>query len=757
MFGIEKNDLNATLYQRWDYKKHFYINATITEKHKIEVTLEEKIYIHKLGGYDITLSEMRQIWEPKWQCYKISSKHSNTGDNVNFQTFRLQIAIHFFSEEIDLWKFPSVAHILVSSEPNSFGIGWKRWFDGAVEPFKGIRRNLIGNFPLLYSLHVYEVNEYMSINSQCSDQSYYECLASRFISHEIQTKINSNQELCSPFSLPTIGNVSLPICEDDRSQSYFKRILIKLQNNQVKYCMKTCNVKEYKTKVSRQFDRTTYYKSIQYNPILVELMFKKPASTSNHRSMQPYKTVNTEGYIISGFTLVGSVGGQMGLFAGLSIKSILDSLVRAVANVKVLSKKYHEKYNSGRVFDKETGKWLLGGITYNGLLISAIIFSAKNIQDYMDERKDYSISQELLSPADIPALVLCWELSYINKTTYELETLEPLKYSRDLLFKAKVSEQRTTTLLQNMYTPVQLGLELRLKELKLGEKLNIYQCYQIATRWQGHGNIDMKDFNITLALNFSSRYSNVFHANKDYIIHITSEQNSYGLTKGKWFDGKVYGQDVESFSWISNHQSVDIFSVKEYRNLPYTCSNESYYECLARRFEDIALDEASQQYHNGIKCTLDAKCLPFSLPETGKTNIPICMNDREKACYVDMLSQLMSNQDTYCKRLCNVKEYKFTVRGSLGVHEKFKGLVFSYKFSSPSTSRNLRSWMPVKTVKKEYLVITFKSLVGTIGGTLGMFVGFSFIGTAEVLIEYLLKFWKRKVNGTSEINPISKT
>ena len=235
-----------------------------------------------------------------------------------------------------------------------------------------------------------------------------------------------------------------------------------------------------------------------------------------------------------------------------------------------------------------------------------------------------------------------------------------------------------------------------------------------------------------------------------------SEQNSYGLTKGKWFDGKVYGKYEDSYSLIQNHMSVDIFSIKEYRKLPYTCSNESYYECLARRFGNIALNETSQQYHNGMQCQLDTKCLPFSLPEIGKKNLPICKNNQEKACYADVLSKLMSNQDTYCKRLCNVKEYKYRLGKRLGLDDKSNSLVFSYKFSSPSTGRNLRSWIPVKTVKKEYLVITFKSLVGTIGGTLGMFVGFSFFGTAEVLIECLLKFWKRKVV-TSEINPISKT
>ena len=220
-----------------------------------------------------------------------------------------------------------------------------------------------------------------------------------------------------------------------------------------------------------------------------------------------------------------------------------------------------------------------------------------------------------------------------------------------------------------------------------------------------------------------------------------SEQNSYGIAKGKWFDGKVYGRSGYRFALIHNHQSVDIFSVKEHRNLPYTCSNESYYECLVRRFEDVGFNETPQQDNNDITLQLDGKCLPFSLPET---RLPICKNNLEKACYANVLKQLMSNQENYCKRLCFVKEYKFALKEAPGLTEKSNDFVLNYKFASPPASRNLRSWMPVKTVKREYLVVTFKSLVGSIGGTLGMFVGFSFIGTAEKLIEYLLKLLERK-------------
>ena len=45
---LKKSNLSASSYQQWDYKKNFYINATVTDKEQIEVMLEEKRYIQRI-------------------------------------------------------------------------------------------------------------------------------------------------------------------------------------------------------------------------------------------------------------------------------------------------------------------------------------------------------------------------------------------------------------------------------------------------------------------------------------------------------------------------------------------------------------------------------------------------------------------------------------------------------------------------------------------------------------------------------------
>ena len=62
---------------------------------------------------------------------------------------------------------------------------------------------------------------------------------------------------------------------------------------------------------------------------------------------------------------------------------------------------------------------------------------------------------------------------------------------------------------------------------------------------------------------------------------------------------------------------------------------------------------------------------------------------------------------------------------------------FEYSFGTPASTRDTKSRKLSKIVKTEYLVIPLMSLVGSVGGTLGMFLGFSFIGTSEWFIGFV--------------------
>ena len=63
--------------------------------------------------------------------------------------------------------------------------------------------------------------------------------------------------------------------------------------------------------------------------------------------------------------------------------------------------------------------------------------------------------------------------------------------------------------------------------------------------------------------------------------------------------------------------------------------------------------------------------------------------------------------------------------------------IVEYSFDPPRDTRDSRTTNPYKTIKKEHFTMSSMSLLGSVGGTLGMFVGFSFIGLSETLMNGL--------------------
>ena len=123
----------------------------------------------------------------------------------------------------------------------------------------------------------------------------------------------------------------------------------------------------------------------------------------------------------------------------------------------------------------------------------------------------------------------------------------------------------------------------------------------------------------------------------------------------------------------------------------------------------------------------------------------------EADCYEDIMGKLKETQEKYCKKLCHSKEFKTQLKSEKRLFEVYEGhYTLLLEFGTPHASLDLRSTRPVKFIMKEYFIVNGMSLVGNIGGTLGMFVGFSFITTSEW--HALLEFWSR-ICGSKSSNP----
>ena len=258
-------------------------------------------------------------------------------------------------------------------------------------------------------------------------------------------------------------------------------------------------------------------------------------------------------------------------------------------------------------------------------------------------------------------------------------------------------------------------------------------CFMITIKSDGSGeNINTKEFSFEFTVSFP----------KDSVpslrlLTLASEENSYGLTQKEWFDGEL---DVLRWNNTRGQEGVmfKIADVIEYQYLKSTCSQESYYQCLADRFVNFppekALLRSSVNYQHDTlwnRFCGNRTCSPVSLPFR-ENKLSICKSPNEKLCYQEPLEKMMLDQNKHCKPSCRIKEFK-VVRGPRMPNPGGSKVIISFEL--PAATRRQLTKIPQKTVLKEYHVITGVAFLGNVGGMLGIFVSFSWLGMSEWILK----------------------
>ena len=207
------------------------------------------------------------------------------------------------------------------------------------------------------------------------------------------------------------------------------------------------------------------------------------------------------------------------------------------------------------------------------------------------------------------------------------------------------------------------------------------------------------------------------------------KKNSYGFIGDQWFDGYVDNPIFQTPILGTIYPVVDIVEVAEYQYINSTCISESYYECLAKRFRQHSYTTVDWNRSNGSQCSSQDKCLPFSLPFDESIDIKLCENKIDESFYAAIIEELESSQEEHCKKTCTVQVFKTEEIGE-GSYSSDGTFGLKYKFAESQSSR-YRSTKPFKSVREEFWLISWTSLLGNVGGTLGMFLGFSFFTLTE--------------------------
>ena len=176
-----------------------------------------------------------------------------------------------------------------------------------------------------------------------------------------------------------------------------------------------------------------------------------------------------------------------------------------------------------------------------------------------------------------------------------------------------------------------------------------------------------------------------------------------------WMDGAVMKIELPA----KMYKTVDVKVLKHINmEFKYHCNDKAFYECFANKLSDVDFS------------TCPKSCLPISTPAISpKINLPFCECEVWHQCeeykcskniIQNLLNDVMADQDE-CPNSCSTYEYSGrTTYENEGRYDN-KMALLEYKFSSPAFMK----------VHQEYLVFDTLGMLSAVGGTLGLFIGFS--------------------------------
>ena len=388
------------------------------------------------------------------------------------------------------------------------------------------------------------------------------------------------------------------------------------------------------------------------------------------------------------------------------------------------------------------------------LSLSVASFVVKiNVHQYLEGSTYMSDSKKPMTKNDLPTVTIClWasrKLEYGTdfkiqaiqnyKNRSENTTLLDLKVGRnDFVFRQKgTTYLRQLTVVQNAAIAIRSCIAM---DLMVQEEIKWLEDAGGGIRHQ------LTSFMISLSEKIAPK-----DVTKS-VLYFTTKQNSYGAVYHRWFDGETDSLEMEK----GGYQFVKINKIARYQYLKNTCNEMSFYECVGSRL------------NTSRKCQeKDQQCTPFSLPNLKSlTDYPICQTEQVLTTCKDYSE--VAHSECLNKKTCIVQEYSFEIDPLWSVKEgndkllqealrRFltdrlvdtfvKDLGNKYiiwvNIASPKSARGKFTKRVEIDVHKEYWALTVISLIGNIGGQLGLCVGFSFTGFVAWMLGSFPDAWDK--------------
>ena len=218
--------------------------------------------------------------------------------------------------------------------------------------------------------------------------------------------------------------------------------------------------------------------------------------------------------------------------------------------------------------------------------------------------------------------------------------------------------------------------------------------------------------------------------------HYTTKANSFAID-----NGYVLTEGQGHVAKCQRNKPLDCYTIAslkptmtKYIKEKSDCRDESIWKIIEPAFSSSVVEACGNK-----------GCTPNALPNT---TLGYCRNWQDFDCSMAQLRKTMANDKRSKKVPCEKLDYAgydrsntFSPADDVG-HPIFGGgtsssriFVAGFFFQSPYTM----------TLNEEYYVVPTLDLVGIIGGTLGMFIGFSFYGSYSDMVD-IIQFLASKIN-----------
>lgn len=355
------------------------------------------------------------------------------------------------------------------------------------------------------------------------------------------------------------------------------------------------------------------------------------------------------------------------------------------------------------------------------LLLIAILISKDVLDQYTSKSTSFKEYEEYVTKTESLTIVLgFWPLKGSHNATTDtpFQSFEQLEFGKDFTLAFGVTNFKTAEETIHLQKNKQ---DMVITHSSIGK----VEVTKLVARFGNHYKISANIIHVKppfwafLQVTFNE---NILAKDIPMVnLRISSEENSYGITMDHWFDGKVISfQDVVGFRWVE-FQPRKLVKMKSLGK----CADYGFYRCFESQL-------TKQEFE---KCP--RKC--FSISTYNKNTTMLCKTKEEFRCSQEIAHELKETSD--CLSACNIIDIDLSVQYQEDEDhvDARRNVTFGYRIANPKMK-----------VKEEFLIQDFVGMLGSIGGTLGLFVGFSFTGVLSFLFDNLHSFAKRYLTQKSK-------